>query len=147
MQVNTIKVKVKQIVGESDPQVSTHKICPELRYPFLEHASDIIQGAKDLQMQSGLWRAPTLRIPAGMVMPSMAVDSMNRRVLESLFPEGITPLPHGIQLRCQDEAVQGHSPFKIISGAPPAGIDSLFFDDAPGRSWYLQAKCHWAYCM
>ena len=104
------------------------------RYPLFGHTKDIVDGVKDLLMQAGLWRAPTLRIPVGMSLPSQSLAQMNTQILNTLFPD-------------KQPELQRHSPFRVISGQPPAGGDSMFFDDSTNRSWYLQGKSHYAYCM
>ncbi|CAJ1436033.1 unnamed protein product [Effrenium voratum] len=100
-------------------------------------------------MQAGLWRAPTLRIPVGMSIPSQSLVQMNTQILNTLFPDkqGLPILPDNVDLRVLSPEVQRHSPFRVISGQPPAGGDSMFFDDSTNRSWYLQGKSHYAYCM
>ena len=119
------------------------------RYPFFGHTKDIVDGVKDLLMQAGLWRAPTLRIPVGMSIPSQSLVQMNTQILNTLFPDkqGLPILPDNVDLRVLSPEVQRHSPFRVISGQPPAGGDSMFFDDSTNRSWYLQGKSHYAYCM
>ncbi|CAJ1409692.1 unnamed protein product [Effrenium voratum] len=118
-------------------------------YPFFGHTKDIVDGVKDLLMQAGLWRAPTLRIPVGMSIPSQSLVQMNTQILNTLFPDkqGLPILPDNVDLRVLSPEVQRHSPFRVISGQPPAGGDSMFFDDSTNRSWYLQGKSHYAYCM
>ncbi|CAJ1422297.1 unnamed protein product [Effrenium voratum] len=110
------------------------------QYPFFAHAKDITEGVRELMMQTGLWRAPALRIPRTMALPSQSAADLNDCLLNTLFPDkqGLPKLPEGILLRVLSPEVKAHARYQLLEGAPPAGGDSLFFDNAPNRSWYLQ---------
>ncbi|CAJ1425824.1 unnamed protein product [Effrenium voratum] len=118
-------------------------------YPFLDHTKDICEGVKQLFCQAGFWKVPTLKLPVGMALPSMTPERQNEQLLACAWPDGVMSgmIPDGVELRILNKQVIAHSAFRKFEGAPPSGPSSFFFDHQPGRTWYLQARAHWAYAM
>ena len=119
------------------------------RYPFFQHAHDICTGVKDLFIQAGLWRVQGLVLPRQMRLPERSPAAINKTLLDAHWPDGVyvRDLPEGITLKLVQEKYTNRSAFLHLSGAPPNGQDSFFFDGEPRRSYFMQGRSHFLSSM
>ena len=109
---------------------------------------DATAGLKQLLLKSGLWLLQSAVVPRNVTLPAQGPEKLNEHLLlEHLGSDGLPRLPDGVHLWLQDKGVVSAKAWSAIEGPPPNQTNSLFFDESPFQTWYLQGKGHWAYVM
>ena len=118
------------------------------KYPFFGHVVDAAAGLKALLQKSGLWLLQSVAVPTQLKLPTQDTEELNKfLLLEHLGPDGLPPLPAGVGLWLEDKDMKSAKAWSAIAGPPPNQSGSLFFDESPFQTWYLQGKGHWAYAL